>query len=207
MASGIKKNSPTQTVSLIAVLMLVLGLGVIYKWFAPRLNTAKQNLAIANAQLTAVNEDINALKQARAGLTKAKSDLDKAGVQVDLAKQVVPATEDLPGLYIQMEDLMSKAQTLGVVGPTYQVSLPVTDTASGQGAKVPLTMTGRAPYSVIKQWLTLGEHNTRPILFSSVSITPVPATTTGTVVPAGEFNLTASGYVRAQAMSSAYATQ
>jgi len=191
------QQSPTQNAATIAGVLIVLSFVGIYFFLMPGLVAQRTTLASDKAQLEGLEKNKQSLQNAQKQLNAAMDELTAKGVNFNKLSSVYPPNEDMPGLYVQLESLMSKAATYNVKA-TYQASAPVADAAGG--GKIPLTFTATGALSDLETFITSLETNTRPILLSSVSVT-APTTETN-----GLLTLTASGLTHVAQISSAYST-
>lgn len=182
----------------IGLLLLVLGLGLSYEFFAPRLQAARSDEGTNQAKLDALTSEVDQLTTAQQNLAVTKQQLVSRGIDLNKAAAVLPATEDMPSLYIQMEDVMRRSSQAGITNPAYQLSDPALD-ADGT-VKIPVTVTGSGSYADLKSFLTRLETNIRPVSLTSVALTTKDANGSTSL------SLSATGYVRARALSSAYAS-
>jgi len=182
----------------IGLLLLVLGLGLSYEFLAPRLQTARSDRDTNQAKLNALTSEVAQLTDAQQSLAATKQQLTARGIDISKADEVLPPTEDLPSLYIQMEDVMKRSGSAGITNPAYQVSDPALD-ADGT-VRIPVTVTGSGSYADLKAFIVRLENNIRPVSLTSVAF--ATQETNGT----SKLTLSATGYVRAIALSSAYAS-
>lgn len=196
MAASTKIDN--QTVSLIAVLAVIAGLAMNYVVIAPRLRLARQDLASKWAVEAGLDTDIAALTRAEGDLRGAGIAMAQRGVSLDAVASVLPADEDVPGLYVQMESLMKEG---GIYQPTYQINTPLIDPIHRE-VKVPVTISATGGYADLKAFLTAMENAKRPLSFTTIGFAP-PAVVIRDL-PTGALTMTAVGYARAQALSPAY---
>ena len=194
-----KRSTSSQTLLGLGILFLLVGLGGSYEFLAPRLLTARTDLATSQAQLDTITSEVAQLNVAQQNLVVAKQSLTNRGIDLNKALEVMPATENVPGLYIQLEDLMTRGGQAGVSETNYQVSDPIIDTDGT--AKVPVTITGFGSYSDLKNFITMAETNIRPLSFTTVGFAAAQKNG-GTVL-----QLTATGYVRSQGLSAAFSSK
>lgn len=182
---------------MIGILAIVVAAGAAYMFQSEPLNEA----VAQNKQLEAIQKgkqnDIRALTEASSSLSEKENELTSYGVSPESLASVMPATEDISGLYLLMEALNQNAGTF-VTKPSYTISTPVVDEIGS--VKIPVSITASGSYSSLKRLLTTYEHATRPVSFVSVNLAP-PAEG----VAASNFTLSASGFVAASALSPAYA--
>jgi hypothetical protein len=121
---------------------------------------------------------------------------------VDFAKveKVYPVTEDVPGLYLQLEGLMTAAGSVGVGGAAYQVGVPVVDLTEN-AVRIPVAIAGSGTYAASKALLGLLETNLRPFSVASVNLAQ---SVDKDKAATGVFTITISAVVRAETLSSAY---
>ena len=202
--------SPGQLISSIgAILILAAGAGS-YFFLAPRLQVAQNAQNQAEANLKAVNGEISELKDDQVKLQALKRKLADQDIDITRIQLVLPVTEQLPSLYIQMESILGMSP--GLVNPTYTLGNPVKGLVFG--ADIPVTFSAGGTYPQLKELLTKLEQNIRPISFTQISIS---TSTVGKAGAAGAqadpkkvvapVTLTASGFVRAQSLSSAFVKQ
>src|ERR1044072_6767868 len=132
-------RNPNQSLLLIAVVLLLLGVGSLYFYFLPNLKTARQQAAQSQAKDQGLQTDIATLQSAQNELDLARQSLQSRGIDLDKLSSVYPQYEDIPTLYIQMEYLMGATQ--GISSATYQISAPTTD-QTGARVRVCVSATG-----------------------------------------------------------------
>ena len=200
-------TSPSQTVLLSGVILLLLGLAGSYLLLLPRLQAANLTLEQADNQLKVDQQNLLAVQQVDAQVKQVNASLVSKGVDLSKAQQILPATEQLPSLYIQMEALVAAAQAT-VGSPTYILGAPIKDTAGG--VQIPVTVSANGDYAHLKLLLGAFEQNIRPVSFTQISFAvavPGAATVSTSKTPAkGIVSLSATGFVRALGLSSAYSS-
>ncbi len=187
----------SQSVALIGILLVLAGVGGTYQFLVPMLQKDRAALQLAQKQRDAAVKDVSDLQKVHTDLGAAEQQLAITGVTPQLIAQVVPATEEMPSLYIQMESLMSDST---ISQPAYQLAPPVRDAGS---VKVPITVTASGTYGSLKAFLTKMETNIRPITFTSITLSQVTGTTGN--ASSAPLSLSATGFARAHDVSSAYA--
>jgi Tfp pilus assembly protein PilO len=186
---------------MIGILLIIAGFAVLYQFQLPELEkvnaTHKETLALEQAK----KADVDALTQAQQDLSTKERFLAASGVTLQSLSSVIPSTEDVPGLFIQVDALSKNFSSLSNV--SYQVAKPVIDDAGM--VRVPLSLSATGKYTDLKEFVRTFESNIRPVSFSSVSFTQVSADPAKPEAGGnGQFTLAASGYVRAASISSAY---
>jgi uncharacterized protein YoxC len=194
-------KSQNRNVLLIGVLLMIVSLAAIYMFLVSGLHTARTNLATTQAKLSGLETDIDVLTTAQNKLDFAEAAMtnDK---KVDFGKipLVYPKTEDVTGLYLQLEALMSQAIADGISLPAYTVSAPLTDTDGS--IHIPVSVSGTGSYVKLKTFLANLEDNLRPLTISTINLAQTIDKDKGT--PNGAFTLNVASIVRAQTLSSAY---
>ncbi len=208
-------SNPTQQTTLIGVLFVFLGFTLVYYMLSPNLIAARTEYETQTAKLRGFEQDVTTLTAARAQLEGAKSDLVAAGVDLNKADVVVPKTESIPDLYLQLEDLVARTKFY-VSDATYLIGVPSsTQTETGLNeVVVPVTFNFVASYAGIKALIQEMQLNTRPLSITQISMNEIgaPKSTTpaapGAVqeksYPDGSFTVSLSAYVRAESLSAAY---
>jgi Tfp pilus assembly protein PilO len=193
--------SKNQWVVFIGLLLLMLGVAGTYYYFLPDLQSHRELVVSTRAQSEGLDADIKTLTDARHQLDSAKATLIQKGVDFSKVAAAVPATESVPELYIQMEDLIKTAEnTLGIVKPTYQISTPLVE---GQNiAKVPVAVGASGTYPSLKAFITNLEHNIRPLTITSLSFTQPTNEAPGS--PDNIYTLTVTAFARSESLSPAY---
>ncbi len=192
-------QTPTQNVALVAGLMIVLGIVSIYFYFLPQLVTQRTTLESDKAQLAGLQQSKATLLNAQKRLDSAEAELTQKGVNFAKLPSVYPPNEDMPGLYVQLENLVTQASTNNNVVASYQVSAPVADPAGG--GKIPITFSATGSLSDLETFIVSLEQNTRPIILSQISVS-----TSATNANSGVLTMTANGLTRIAQVSSAYTT-
>jgi Tfp pilus assembly protein PilO len=181
---------------------MVAGVGGMYEYLAPNLKTSRGDLVAAQAKLEGLNTDIKVLTNAQALLQASLDTMQKdRGVDFSRIPYIYPKTEDIPGLYLQLEGVMRIAQAEGVALPSYQVSAPVLDSTENS-VHIPVTVSGTGSYDDLKNFITKLEQNLRPLSIESLNLSQTLDKDKGT--PTGEFTLNLAGIIRAQSLSPAY---
>jgi|GEM_PF-3827037 len=202
-------SSPNQNVILTGVLLLLVGFASIYYFFMPQLITARTNQAAAQATKDGLISDIATLQKATTDIGAAEFTLSSQGVNFGLMSQYFPTYEDVPNLYLQMENLIqSNPKAYGV---TYQIGTPLANTsAEGSGINVPIVITAIGQYTDLESFIINLQTATRPLSFTEVSFTqytPSVSDKNAVPVPAGSYSLSLTGYVRAEKLSASYASK
>lgn len=204
------RTSPAQIMSSIGIILILAGAAGSYFFLAPRLLVAEQAKNQAEAQLKSINREIAELTDDQAKLATLKTKLADQSIDIARIQLVLPLTEQLPSLYIQMESILATAPTL--VNPTYQLGAPVKGDVFG--ADIPITFSAGGTYPQLKDLLTKFEQNIRPISFTQLSISTNGGAKTGAAATPADpkktsaaVTFTASGFVRAQSLSSAFVKQ
>jgi hypothetical protein len=187
----------------IAVILLLLGFGASYVMITPQLKRNRQNVEKVLAQEADLDRDIARLRAASAQLATAKETFtSQKGVDFNKLPTILPPTEDLPGLYLQMEALKIQAARDGVVSPTYQIAAPLPNPTEGN-VHIPVTWSGTGSYDTVKKLLTLLEQNLRPLSIDNLSLTQT--VTKDSKAVSGQLTVSITAIVRARGFSSAYA--
>lgn len=185
------KTSKTQSITQIGILLVVIAFGYLY-FAVPKVVENKKAFDQKTADLQAMKDDATHLADVKSKLETA---LMQSGVDLKEIDQVVPPTEDMPGLYIQMENILANNKDL-ITSLTYNLGQPVADPAPETTASISATFTGTASYAQIKSFISVVQHNLRPINIDSVSL------------QYGEkgYGFTIIGKIRVRALSAAYTT-
>ena len=195
-------SNPNKTLSLLGIALLIAGFGGSYYFLVPKLQTARTDKATATSTEKGLVQDVATLQQAQRDLGSAQSALEAKGVDFAAIPSHIPPTEDLPNLYIQMENLVAVNQ--GVKKLEYQLAQPVTD-PSGKGAKIGISITGIGSYTAIKGLIMMLENNIRPVIITQIGLSAYTAVDSQKDVPDGSYTVSISAYTLAQNLSSAYA--
>jgi Tfp pilus assembly protein PilO len=196
-------SNPNQTLALLGVLLLVIGVGGAYYYFLPQLIDARTQEATTLAQKQGLEQDIQTLQQAQTDLGAAQVALQNQGVNFGQLQMHYPTYEEVPNLYLQMEALISGNPQIKNI--TYQIGQPVKE--SNEVVKIPMTVTGGGSYSDLKTFAEKLENSIRPLTLIQLSFAISTGDTsdkTKVVVPAGDYILTATGYARAEKLSPSY---
>ena len=199
------KTSPSQVITSVGIILLLAGGAGSYFFLAPRLQLASQASDNATTELTGIQGEITELTDDRAKLTTLKSNLAAQNIDIARIQQVLPATEQLPSLYIQIESILQASP--GLVNPTYQLGTPVKGAVFG--ADIPVTFSAGGTYSQLKDVLVKLEQNIRPLSFTTLSITTAAASKPGAPPAPGQkvvapVTITLTGFARAQSLSGAF---
>jgi len=208
--ANFQKTSPSQTVSAIAIFLIAGSLAYTYFVLLPARQTAysAKNAAIAkNAGLT---QDVANLKNAKAQLSQAETAMTNYGVNLNNASLAMPATEELPNLYVEMESLMVDAGAGGLTNPQYTLGPPALST-SGASAQVPVSITASGSYADLKAYITLLEDSLRPIVIDQVSFqagsqSSSSSTDSSNASPADGYSVNITGSFWSSGLSAAYST-
>ena len=186
---------------------MLAGLSGSYFWILPRLQLANALYSQSEAQLIADSDSLNALQKVSAQVKSVDLALREQGVDLKKAQKVLPPSEEMPSLYIQMETVVSQAQA-NIGSPTYTLGTPVKDVSTGS-VQIPITLSGNGDYLHLKAFLGSFEQNIRPVTFTQISFTVAApsaqaSTSADKTTTKGVVSLVASGYVRATGLSSSY---
>lgn len=208
--------STSNTISVAAVLLIIAGLFWQESSLVPQLRDATATSQANQQQIAASDQNITVLQSAGQKLQSAVANLGQQGIDRNLFQRVLPATEDLPDLYVQMEAVLASNQP-GISGPTYSLGTPALspNTADNGQATIPVTLGASGHYLDLKHYLAVLERTTRPVTFTSLGFSrPVAAASTGSSDPntpatpattsSTALVLTATGYFRSLGLSSAY---
>jgi len=197
-------SSPSQTAITLGALLLIIGLVVCYLFLVPQLKQANTALAKANADLASAQGNLTNITTASTHVAALKQKLAARNIDLNQISQVLPATEDIPSLYIQIQDIMDTAKgDLGVTNGTYQIADPVKTTAGD--IQIPISVTATGSYTNLKTFIARFEDNIRPITFTSINFA-VSSTPSDSGPSTDKVTLTATGFARSQGLSSAYTT-
>lgn len=205
-------STPSQMVVLPGIILIILGIAGSYLLVLPRLQSANTARNEADAQLSTNMQNLNATDAVASQVAKVNSSLQASGIDPSKFAEILPATEEMPGLYIQMEALIAQAST-NIGSATYTLGAPAVDKVSNL-VQIPITVSGNGTYPNLKQFLSSFEQNIRPVSFTQISINVAQASQAGassdqssttSEKAKGPVNITASGYIEALALSSAYA--
>lgn len=186
----------------LGVLLMIVSLAGVFEFLAPRLTDARANLASDQAKLKGLQSDVDVLTTAKNQLAQDEKALqDDRGVDFTKLPLIYPKTEDMPGLYLQLEALMQRGLAEGVTSPSYQVTAPVLDATEGS-VHIPVTISAIGQYAQLKTFIALLEQNLRPISIQTINLSQTLDKDKGT--PSGLFTLNVAGIVRAESLSSAY---
>ena len=192
-----KNQSSTIAIALGAVLIAAAFI-YMYTSQVASLKTANSSYLQAVATEEAKKNEITALNEAKVRLQQKEELLQSNGVTTAYLNSVLPATEDMPALYIQLEGLLKSVS--GLTSPTYQVSKPVADAENG-AVKIPVTITASGKYQDLKNFVSNFESNIRPVTFTSIAFSQA-----ADEKQPNAYTLTANGFVRSGSISSAYAS-
>jgi Tfp pilus assembly protein PilO len=159
------RGSISQNITLIGIFLIFAGVALSYQFFIPSLKKSRQALTALKAQEKGINQDITDLGKVNAQLTNGKKQLESEGITFDQIDNVVPLTENVPQLYIQMEHLMRDPN---IQVPAYTLSTPVKQ-ADGS-VNIAVTVQAYGTYAGIKAFIANLEHNERPISLTSIAI-------------------------------------
>lgn len=204
MALTSSQGSKNNTLVMVGVLLLVIGIGGTYEFLAPNLKAEHASLAEVTAELNGTQTDIDSLTKAKSELDTDKAALStQKGVDFTKVANVYPKTEDIPGLYLQLEGLMGTVAGFGVTNAAYQVGAPVLD-ATISAVTIPVTVSGAGSYAAAKAMVTQLETNLRPFSITTLNLSQTLDKDKGT--PTGLFTITAAAVVRAETLSAAYSS-
>lgn len=201
-------GSPTQTIYTIGALLLIAGLAGSYQFLMPNLRTANTEASTEQTKYQGLKQDADNLQSISIQLVKAKQKLSDKGLTPEVLSSIIPDTEDMPDLYIQMENFVSTWKPSTAL--TYQLGTP---TSTPDGVHIPVTLVGTGVYSQLKQLVHSIEVMQRPVTISTISFVALPGKTStitgsdGKPHTVGIMTMSATGFIRAKALSSAYATK
>lgn len=195
------KQSPNSTALTLGILLILSSFGYMYFLGVPALKAAKQDKEMKTAQHEAKQAEITQLQSAQSKLTQKEQELTSAGISPAALQSILPLSEEVPSLYLQMETIVKQATTLSNI--TYQIGKPIQDPIDGI-AKVPLTISANGSYANLKNFLKTLENNTRPASLTSITLNQSGDPTKPQ--DSKLMSLSASGYFSAQTISAAYTT-
>lgn len=201
-----KQLSRNKSLTLIGVLLLLVGVGGTWQFLAPQLLQARDTLETEKAKLRGLESDVAALTTAKLQLEQTTASMrTERGVNFDRLPLVFPKTEDVPGLYLQLEALVSRAADGGLNNPrpVYQVSAPITDSTNG-GVTIPVAVTAVGDYLSLKQFVSDLELNLRPLSIQTINLAQNLDRESGTA--SGLFTLNVAAVVRAETLSPSYSS-
>lgn len=191
-----------QTIILITLLLFVLGGIATFKFALPKLHDAKVSLEEQIAKNKGLQADIGSLTQAKSQVQEAQDNLkNQLGVDPARLRYVFPPTEDVPELYLQMESII---QTAGITNPTYQINPPALD--QDGLVRIPISISATGSYLDLKTFVSKLQTNIRPVSLLTASFSKAAPKEEGQSVD-GLLTMTATGFVRAAALSNAYTTK
>jgi hypothetical protein len=197
-------TSPNKSLSLLAVLFLLIGVGGTYQFLSPLLLQAQQQVVVAEAELKGLVDDASQLNRARQQIEVAKLEMTAAysGLNFSNLPLIYPQHEDVPGLYLQLEALTVEGQRAGLTNVTYQVGQPQLD-ATTNTVTIPVNVSGSGSYLVTKDFISKLERNLRLLSIQSLNLAQALDKVTG--APTGEFTFNAAAVARAKSLSPAFA--
>ena len=203
------KASTNQSIVLTGILFFMLGAAGSFKLVLPKLQSTRLQISTAESQDQVVQQQVSGLNSAKSKLDAAVASLSQRGVSIDTVKQIVPPTEDMPSLYLQLESITSNTINLGNV--SYIVAPPAV-IAGSSGVQIPITFSATGTYADLKSFIATLEDNIRPVVITNLSFskytsnasTPLKNIQGLTINGDNFFTLNVTGYVTAQALSSAY---
>lgn len=189
-------KSPNSTMILLGSLFIFASFVVLMMFQLPALKEARVDLDSTQATANAKQDEVQRLTAAQTTLATKEQELRSSGVNPDTLSSIIPPTENVPSLYIQMEAQLKNAP--GLSKTSYQIGKPAIDPVDGI-AKIPLTITTTAGYSNLKILMHNLETNIRPVTFSSINLS-----LTGDSTGPAPMTLSGTGFFRSQTVSSAY---
>ena len=195
-----KSANPNQTLAMVSALLVVVGFGAIYFMFLPQLIEARNAQAIAEAKKIGLSNDIDGLTLAKANLSTEKASLEAKGAQMSNISAFFPQFEEVPNIYLQMESIISNNPNIKKF--SYQVGQPSLDIQNN--AKTPITITGIAPYALLKGLIVTLQDNVRPLSITQLAFTQYKNDEKDPTIPDGSYLLNLSAFVRSEKLSSSY---
>jgi Tfp pilus assembly protein PilO len=201
--------NPQQRLTVIGVAVALVSLIAAYTITLPRYRAARTDQLKSESVLAARLKDNEDLKEVEQQLTLAESQLAAVGVTKDKIAAVVPATEQIPELYIQLEQLMRQLSAADagtglrdgkVSGATYTLGVPQ---KQGDLVEIAVSVQASGDYTAIKSFVASLQQNIRPLVFRTISITRT-TTAEGKAVGGGTLTVNLSGAIFAHDLSSAY---
>jgi Tfp pilus assembly protein PilO len=199
-----QSSSPDKNLVMIALLLMLAGLGGTYQFLVPQLRQAKDQ----HAQLTALHEEksknVEILKEIQSKLTEGKADMAQRDINLVKLPNVVPVEEEMPQLYIEFERIALMHASMEM---TYQIATPSKDEAGK--VTVPVTVGATATYDELKYLIRFLHLHYRPLVLTSVILSDPPEVQSTDGKPAdrsmeGKLVLSATGYIAAQDISPEY---
>ncbi|HSI20563.1 MAG TPA: type 4a pilus biogenesis protein PilO [Verrucomicrobiae bacterium] len=197
-----QSGSSNKNVLLGGIVLLLLGVGGSYQFLSPQLKVVRASLAANQANLKGLESDVAALSTARLQLNQVKERMEiERKVDFSKVNDVYPRTEDMPGLYLQLESLITQANTLGVKDAAYQVGTPVMDSTEN-AVRIPVSITGTGTYANLLAFVTKLEQNLRPLSLETFNL--AQAVDKEKNQATGQFTLNAAAIVRAETLSASF---
>ena len=193
-----------------------MGVGGTYYYLLPQLTQERLATEQLRSKDTGLTADVAALGVVKSRLAQEKGQLATEGVDFTQITEVLPVTEEMPNVYLQMENLVSNPQ--GVQGVAYKVSQPIDRVTADPSvatpvslngsnqtltASIPLTVQAVGKYADLKIFIQRLELNIRPITLTSVTFKA--GTKDSTAVPDGMYSLDVQAFIRASKLSAAFA--
>lgn len=196
--ANLQKVALNQNVAAVSVFVFLLAGFTSYLFLLPNRQKALNAQAMAQAQEAGTASDLKSLQDAQRQLQQAIAAMTARGVSLATASLALPENEDVPAMYIQMENLVSTAQSHGLANVKYSVGTPVQDPTTKM-AQVPLTITATGSYADIKAFLPVLENSLRPISLQQISLSPDTNTASSTT-----YTVSLSGIAWGNTLSDAY---
>jgi Tfp pilus assembly protein PilO len=189
----------SQSTSVVLLLLLTFGtLFALNSFTRPQLEKSVQTEADAKSKLAGLKEDAASLRAAKANLATAKSTLEEQGVSFNALSSHMPKTEQLPGLYKQVQATIKSNS--GVKEVAYQIGQPVIDPATAL-ARVPFTINGTGAYSDLRTFVTALSNDVRPLTITQLTYTVATKSDV-----ANGYTASITGYFAAEGLSASFVT-
>ena len=184
--SNLRVLNEQTTISLLLVLLFLAGT---YYYLIPQFKESQTEKYTNQAKLTELQETSQKMEALKSLIDSSRVKAEARGVNFAQFKNVYPATEQMPELVVQLDQI--KAQNTGL-GMKYDLTKPEND---GLISKMTLTVTATGQYPALKDLVDRLQRNVRPVIFTQVSFSTGSDDTV---------NLNATGYVQSKSVSSTY---
>jgi hypothetical protein len=214
ITKGAKPTNPTQRTVLIGIVLLMATFAGLQYFAQPLLIEKRTTAAVLRSEVDRIAADTQELKNAEVKLRDAVKAFEQSGRTFDIKRvdDVVPPTEDIPGLYNAFSQLEQQVRLIGPIPSAadlkfplyllkYQVGQPADGssalTGSTTGVTIPVAVTVSGDYARIKTIIERMQTMSRPITISQVNL--------GRDIDNPQvFTAAINGYARAQQLSPEY---
>ncbi len=190
-SASASRSTINQTLGALAAMMILGGFYTSFSLVIPKFIQTRDELATIQAELEQSKAAATKLTATKDQVVTATRQLASAGIDLDVVDQMLPATEDIPGLYQLLDRVL--IENPGLEKPIYQIGQPTK--ASDGKVQVRISASATCTYDQCKAFIRSLQGMLRPVSINSVGLSAI-------ATQAGSYTLTVEGFVSARGLSS-----